>query len=74
MRPDSRQITAHKAAVARVIRLEDALLDALADDMFAPAGSGAQIAKLREALNEAYAERARTQSSLFGLQGAGDPP
>lgn len=66
VRPDSQQITAHKAAVARAIRLEDALLEALAEAPSLPDGEGEQIGKLREALTESYAERARTQAELFG--------
>ena len=66
MPADSRQITAHKAAVARVIRLEDALLEALADRLPFHDTEGERVRKLREALNEAYSERERTQHILFG--------
>lgn len=64
--PDSRQITAHKAATARVIRLEDAVLEALAEEVSLPDGESDQLPKLRSALREAYLERDRTQRELFG--------
>ncbi len=62
--PDSHQITLHKTAVARVIRLEDALLEALTGQ--AGGSHDERCRKLREALAEAYRERERTQRLLFG--------
>jgi hypothetical protein len=67
MPAESGRITAHKAATARVIRLEDALLEAIAEDVSLPDGESEQLVKLREALREAYEERSRTQNALFGF-------
>jgi biopolymer transport protein ExbB/TolQ len=72
MPPDSQRITSYKAEVARVIRLEDALLEAMAQsEAIAPSEASRDAAvdhvgRLREALREAYAERDRWQVALFG--------
>lgn len=67
MPPDSRRITDHKAANARVVRLEDALLAAMDDEppTGSPGEQSEQVRKLRHALREAYAQRELTQHALF---------
>jgi hypothetical protein len=64
--PTSDQVMAHKAAGARVVRIEDELLEAVGQGWSTPPPQNqAEIDRLRAGLAAAYEARSRTQAEVF---------